>query len=101
MYLADSSIAGIGAKGAAALLNRYGPIEEFPSQELGDRQRLAVLFKELATLRTDANLFADVNELEWHGPTADFPDVCEWLEAPDLLARAERAAHNLVSPTDR
>jgi len=94
-------IAGIGAKGAASLLNRYGPIEKFPAQELGDRQPLAVLFKELATLRTDAKLFADVNELEWRGPTAEFPDVCERLDAPDLLARAERAAHNLVASTDR
>jgi 5'-3' exonuclease len=85
-------IAGIGPKGAAALLARYGAIELFPAQELGERQRLALLFKELATLRTDAKLFADVTELEWRGPTARFPAVCEWLDAPDLLARATRAA---------
>lgn len=91
-------IAGIGAKGAATLLNRYGTIEEFPSQELGERQRLALLFKELATLRTDAKLFADVSDLEWRGPTAEFPDVCERLEAPDLVARAERAAHKSRQP---
>ena len=85
-------IAGIGPKGAAALLTRYGALELFPSQELGERQRLALLFKVLATLRTDANLFADVNELEWRGPTAGFPAVCERLDAPDLPARATRAA---------
>ena len=85
-------IAGIGPKGAAALLTRFGAIELFPAQELGERQRLALLFKVLATLRTDANLFADVNELEWRGPTARFPALCEWLGAPDLLARATRAA---------
>ena len=85
-------IAGIGPKGAAALLTRYGAIELFPPQELGERQRLALLFKVLATLRTDANLFADVNELEWRGPTARFPALCERLDAPDLLARATRAA---------
>ena len=84
-------IAGIGAKGAAALLTRYGAIERFPPEVLGERQRLALLFKELATLRTDAPLFADVNELEWRGPTAGFPAVCERLEAPDLLARATKA----------
>jgi 5'-3' exonuclease len=94
-------IAGIGPKGAAALLNRYGAIEEFPPQELGERQRLAVLFKELATLRTDAKLFADVSELEWRGATAEFADLCEWLDDPDLLARAERAAQKFVPPTDR
>ena len=85
-------IAGIGPKGAAALLTRYGAIEQFPSQELGERQSLALLFKELATLRTDAKLFADVNELEWRGPTSGFPAACERLDAPDLLARATRAA---------
>ncbi len=85
-------IAGIGPKGAAALLTRYGAIEQFPSQELGERQRLALLFKELAALRTDAKLFADVNELEWRGPTAEFPAVCQRLDAPDLFARVTRAA---------
>ena len=85
-------IAGIGPKGAAALLTRYGAIELFPSQVLGERYRLALSFKVLATLRTDAKLFADVNELEWRGPTAGFPAVCERLDAPDLLARATRAA---------
>jgi 5'-3' exonuclease len=85
-------IAGIGAKGAAALLTRYGAIEQFPPQVLGEQHRLALLFKELATLRTDANLFADANELEWRGPTPGFPATCERLDAPDLLARANRNA---------
>ncbi len=84
-------IAGIGAKGAAALLTRYGAIEQFPSQVLGEQQRLALLFKDLATLRTDANLFTDANELEWRGPTPEFPAMCERLDAPDLLARATKA----------
>lgn len=85
-------IAGIGAKGAAALLNRYGAIEQFPPQELGDRQALAMSFKELALLRTDAELFATVDELEWHGPTSEFPATCERLGAPNLLARATKTA---------
>ena len=87
-------IAGIGPKGAAALLTRYGAIELFPSHVLGERQPPALLFKELATLRTDAPLFADVNELEWHGPTAEFSSACDRLDAPDLLTRATRAARN-------
>jgi 5'-3' exonuclease len=85
-------IPGIGPKGAAALLTRYGAIELFPSQVLGDRQRLALSFKVLATLRTDAKLFANVNELEWRGPTAGFSAACERLDAPDLFARVTRAA---------
>jgi 5'-3' exonuclease len=88
-------IAGIGPKGAAALLTRYASIESFPPQELGERQRLALLFKVIATLRTDAILFANVDELEWRGPTAEFPTMCEQLDAPDLLARATKAAQAL------
>src|ERR1700743_3000846 len=45
-------IDGIGPKGAASLLNRYGRIEDFPPQALGERRDLALLFKKLATLRT-------------------------------------------------
>jgi 5'-3' exonuclease len=83
-------VKGIGAKGAAALITRYGAIEHFPPQALGEYHALALLFKKLATLRTDAALFADVKELEWHGPTAEFPTVCERLDASDLLARVSR-----------
>jgi 5'-3' exonuclease len=87
-------IAGIGPKGAAALLTRYGAIEQFPSEVLGERQRLALLFKTLATLRTDATLFASVDELQWQGPTAGFPALCNRLDAPELVARATRAAQS-------
>ncbi len=86
-------IAGIGPKGAATLLNRYGAIEEFPPQELGDRQALALSFKELALLRTDAELFANVDELEWLGPTTEFEAMCERLDAPTLFSRATKTAH--------
>ncbi len=85
-------IAGIGPKGAAALIGRYGPIERFPAQELGERQPLALLFKELATLRTDAELFANADELQWRGPTDAFAGLCKRLDAPALLERATKAA---------
>ena len=84
-------IAGIGAKGAASLLNRYGPIEEFPEHVLGERRSLALSFKTLATLRSEPPLFADVDELEWRGPTDRFVACSEHLGAPGLLARAEKA----------
>jgi 5'-3' exonuclease len=83
-------IKGIGAKGAASLIERYGAIESFPPGALGDQRTLALLFKKLATLRTDAKLFVSVDELEWRGPTADFSLFCERLEAPHLEARAKR-----------
>src|SRR5207248_6595350 len=57
-------IAGIGPRTAAQLLNQYGPIEKFPSNILGKQRDLALLFKELATLRTDAPLFKKVETLQ-------------------------------------
>src|SRR5580765_3518066 len=60
-------IAGIGPVGAAHLLNKHGIIENFPGAVLGDQRDLALLFKKLATLRTDAPLFRTVDELEWRG----------------------------------
>ena len=80
-------IAGIGAITAARLLNRFGPIEAFPPAELGDSRDLALLFKNLATLRTDAPLFEDVEELRWRGPTNGFAALTERLGDPRLLER--------------
>lgn len=85
-------IKGIGAKGAATLLTRYGKIEDFPPEVLGEHRVLALLFKNLATLRTDARLYDSVDELQWHGPTAKFAPVCERLGIPDVGARAAKAA---------
>ncbi len=84
-------IAGIGPKGAAGLISRYGRIEDFPPEALGERRELALLFKKLATLRTDAPLFAQVDELEWRGPTAGFASWCERIGDARLAARATRA----------
>jgi 5'-3' exonuclease len=61
-----------GAKTAASLINRYGAIEQFPAESLGGNHELALHFKRLATLRDDAPLFNDVDELLWRGPGASF-----------------------------
>lgn len=84
-------IAGIGAVSAARLLNRHGAIEDFPAEILGDRRDQALLFKTLATLRTDAALFGDVEQLRWHGPTGEFQSWTERMEAPRLLERCVKA----------
>ena len=55
---------------------RHGRIEDFPPQLLGERRDLALLFKRLATLRTDAALFTDVDELYWRGPTPEHSAAC-------------------------
>jgi hypothetical protein len=58
---------------------------------LGDDRSLALLFKDLATLRTDAPLFAYINELRWSGPTAAFPEWTRRMDAARLLERSRRA----------
>jgi 5'-3' exonuclease len=84
-------IKGIGRVSAARLLNQHGIIENFPPTVLGDALPLALLFKQLATLRTDAPLFHAVEELEWHGPTDSFLQWAERMNAPRLLERSQRA----------
>ena len=84
-------IAGIGAVTAARLLNQYGPIEDFPPSVLGEARALALLFKTLATLKTDAPLFRDVEELKWRGPTPAFAGVAERLGDARLLTRSLKA----------
>jgi 5'-3' exonuclease len=85
-------IAGIGAVGAARLIGQYGAIESFPAKVLGERRELALLFKQLATLRTDEALFANVDELSWRGPTSQFPAWSERLGDAKVLARSLKAA---------
>jgi 5'-3' exonuclease len=84
-------IPGIGPVTAAQLLNRHGPIEGFPPAVLGERRDLALLFKNLATLRTDAPLFEDVDALRWRGPTKAFAPWAERMGAPRLLERSLKA----------
>jgi 5'-3' exonuclease len=86
-------ITGIGRSGAARLLNQYGPIEQFPIAVLGDQRELALLFKDLATLRADAPLFRDVVELRWRGPASTFAARTEQLGDSRLLTRALKTPH--------
>lgn len=84
-------IAGIGKSGAARLLNQYGPIESFPKTILGAQRKQALLFKRLATLRIDAPLFTDVDELMWRGATKSFSKLTTKINEPRLLERAVAA----------
>jgi 5'-3' exonuclease len=88
---------GWGAKSAAAVLGRFGHIEAIPSDcrewqvkvagalrlagILETGRDLALLFRKLATLRTDIALFDSVDELRWSGPRADFPALAARLDA--------------------
>jgi 5'-3' exonuclease len=83
-------IRGCGAKTAAALINRHGTIENFPPDILKDKHEEALLFKDLATLRTDAPLFDDIEQLRWTGATKNFAAVAERIDEPGLIARVDR-----------
>jgi len=85
-------IEGIGRVSAARLISRHGAIEDFPPEVLGERRELALLFKKLATLRSDAPLFAAVDELQWHGPTDPFAQLAGEIGGERVLARALAAA---------
>ena len=79
---------GWGAKSTAAVLAKFGHIEAIPAdwrewrvnaagagalaQTLARERDRALLFRTLATLRTDIELLADVEELRWSGPTPAF-----------------------------
>lgn len=95
-------IRGIGPKGAADLLNRFKHIENFPDHVLKEQRDLALLFKQLATLRIDAPLFDNVDALEWQGPTVDFVRYMTDIGESRLPARAARIAAKLdVQPKRR
>ena len=84
-------IPGIGSKTAARLIAQHGHLEQFPASLLGERRENALLFKTLATLRTDAPLFDDVDSLRWKGPTQAFPSSIERLGNPRLAERVQLA----------
>ncbi len=84
-------IPGLGTKTAASLINRHGHIEQFPDGVLkNDNLALALLFKDLATLRVDAPLFKKVDELRWRGPTPRFAAFAKKIGDERLLTRVKK-----------
>lgn len=98
-------IKGLGAKTAASLINRFGPIEAFPVEVLNEGNReLALLFKTLATLRTDATLVSPtvgrqtrISDLEWKGPTSLFEELTKKFGEQRLAARVGKLATRVAS----
>jgi|ERR1043166_578016 5'-3' exonuclease len=94
-------IKGLGAKTAASLINRFGPIEQFPPEILNNNSReLALLFKDLATLRTNAPLVSPttggrtrISDLEWHGPTNAFAPLAKKFGDNRIASRVSKLAH--------
>lgn len=90
-------ISGCGPKTAAQLINRYGPIENFGPDVLNEEnRRFALLFKDLATLRTDAPLFEDVEELRWRGATPDFAHYGEKMGSARLVKKIRQLEKGLA-----
>jgi 5'-3' exonuclease len=98
---------GWGARSAAAVLAHYGTIEQVPdtgqwavavrgrpalAATLRELRPLAMLFKDLATLRVDRSLLEDAETLRWTGPTPLFAEVCERIDARPLATRAAQLA---------
>ena len=97
-------IAGWGPKGSALVLSRYLHLENIPRDwrawdpSIGSARRLAsalfdswsdaLLFRTLATLRTDVPVFDSLDDLRWQGPRPAFADQCRAMGSPDLLQRA-------------
>ena len=95
---------GWGAKSTATVLARYGHIEDIPEHShswdvevrgavglattLAENRDLALLFRRVASLRLDADVFDDVEELRWRGPTERFGGMARALAAPELETRA-------------
>jgi 5'-3' exonuclease len=89
---------GIGPAGAARLINRYGPIESFPEDVLqGEKRQLALLFKDLATLRTNAPQVGPVDSLMWRGMPESFPTHATKLQDARVVTRARAASARILS----
>lgn len=101
-------LAGWGAKSAAAVLARYGHLEQIPdasgqwdvpglrgaptlARTLADQRELAYLFRRIATVETEVEV-GTVDEWEWTGPTPAFEQLAAKLDAPNLSARANALA---------
>ncbi len=101
-------LSGWGAKSSSVLLARYGHIEDIPldssswdvsvrggaklAATLAADYDLALLFRRIATLETDAPTSDSVDDLHWTGPTAAFESMCDRIDARDLVARVGRLA---------
>jgi len=94
-------VRGCGTKTAASLVNTYGHIEQFPADALEGYREQALLFKRLATLRVDAPLFDDVDQLRWHGAEPGFAAVAERIGDPQLAGRVRDLATRIgmTAPT--
>ncbi len=105
-------LAGWGKRSASVVLAHYGTFDAVPdavagwdptvrerlrgaatlAARLAEERELAVLFRNLATLRLDPDVLDRVATLRWGGPTDGFEEVCRLLRDPGLAERAHSVA---------
>ena len=99
-------LSGWGQKSSSVVLNHYGSIDLIPDRyeewdiqvrsgaslasRLASDRNLAMLFKEIATVRNDAPVSNTVDALEWSGATVNFEGFCETNGLEALFARTEK-----------
>jgi 5'-3' exonuclease len=97
---------GWGAKSTAAVLGKFGHLESIPAdwrewhvnaahasalaRTLSEERDQALLFRTLATLRTDIALFEDVDQLRWNGPEPGFTALAARFDAAVAETKAAR-----------
>jgi 5'-3' exonuclease len=105
---------GWGAKSSAAVLAKYGHLESIPAdwrewhvnatnagalaETLVRERARALLFRTLATLRTDVPLFDDVEELRWNGATSAFDKIAAGLDAATTATRRQSVRRKASAP---
>src|SRR5580692_5570720 len=108
---------GWGAKSSAAVLAKFVHLESIPSDwrdwhvnaasassladTLSREREHAILFRTLATLRTDLPLFEDVDQLRWGGPTPSFDEVAARLDGARTEKRGPSARRGPSVPTPK
>ncbi|MBL8956224.1 MAG: flap endonuclease [Myxococcaceae bacterium] len=96
-------IDGWGEKSAAAVLREYQTVEAIPDRAsewkvkvrsadrlaaaLAANREPALLYKKLATLRTDAPVPQSLDELAYQGPSAQWESWCEKLGVPEMAKK--------------
>jgi 5'-3' exonuclease len=96
---------GWGKTSASAVLARYRHLEDIPEHHwrwdvnvrgparlaasLNEQRDMALLFRDLATLRSDAKVLGDVDELRWRGPQDGLADMATRLRAWRFMERVE------------
>ena len=97
---------GWGAKSSSTVLDRYGTIDQIPpaagqwditirsgaklAATLDEQRELALLFRRIATIELDAPVDESVDALEWTGPTAEFAQIAESIDAQRIAARIDK-----------